>query len=170
RRPGRAVRPRVRLHPGPPPGGQRLMRRALLLALVVALVPGCGRLTPSGRGTSATGPLRVWIMEPGSPDLRTFLTGATGDFEAAHPGDRVQIQFVPWASAHDQFVTAIGGGQVPDVAEMGSTSAPATSRAWSTAPPSTARSTASPGTPAPGPSSTAATSWPPSASRSRPRG
>jgi len=100
------------------------MRRALLLALVVALVPGCGRLTPSGRGTSATGPLRVWIMEPGSPDLRTFLTGATGDFEAAHPGDRVQIQFVPWASAHDQFVTAIGGGQVPDVAEMGSTWTP----------------------------------------------
>ena len=31
---------------------------------------------------------------------------------------------MPWASAHDQFVTAIGGGQVPDVAEMGSTWTP----------------------------------------------
>jgi N,N'-diacetylchitobiose transport system substrate-binding protein len=31
---------------------------------------------------------------------------------------------VPWASAHDQFVTAIGGGQTPDVAEMGSTWTP----------------------------------------------
>jgi len=100
------------------------MRRAVLLALSVALLPGCGALTPSATGSSAKGPLRVWIMEPGSPDLRTFLTSATGDFQAAHPGDRVQVQFVPWASAHDQFVTAIGGGQVPDVAEMGSTWTP----------------------------------------------
>jgi N,N'-diacetylchitobiose transport system substrate-binding protein len=63
-------------------------------------------------------------MEPGSPDLRAFFTGATDEFEAAHPGDGVEVQFVPWASAHDQFVTAIGGGQVPDVAEMGSTWTP----------------------------------------------
>ena len=98
--------------------------RRLSVLLVVALLPGCGALTPSARGTSAKGPLRVWIMEPGSPELRSFLTSATGDFEAGHPGDRVQVQFVPWASAHDQFVTAIGGGQVPDVAEMGSTWTP----------------------------------------------
>src|ERR1044072_929632 len=64
-------------------------------------------------------------MAPGAPDLRAFFTSATADFEAAHPGDRVQVQFVPWASAHDQFVTAIGGGQVPDVAELGSTWTPA---------------------------------------------
>jgi N,N'-diacetylchitobiose transport system substrate-binding protein len=63
-------------------------------------------------------------MEPGAPELRNFFTSATTEFEAAHPGDKVEVQFVPWASAHDQFVTAIGGGQVPDVAEMGSTWTP----------------------------------------------
>jgi N,N'-diacetylchitobiose transport system substrate-binding protein len=63
-------------------------------------------------------------MEPGNPELRDFFTSASGEFEAAHPGDRVAVQFVPWASAHDQFVTAIGGGQMPDVAEMGSTWTP----------------------------------------------
>ena len=100
------------------------MRRALLLALAVVLLPGCGALTPSGGGHSATGPLQVWIMEPGNPELRAFFTSATSEFEAAHPGDRVAVQFVPWASAHDQFITAIGGGQMPDVAEMGSTWTP----------------------------------------------
>jgi N,N'-diacetylchitobiose transport system substrate-binding protein len=100
------------------------MRRALLLALAVVLLPGCGVLTPSAGGSSAKGPLRVWIMEPGNPELRTFFTSATGEFEAAHPGSQVAVQFVPWASAHDQFVTAIGGGQMPDVAEMGSTWTP----------------------------------------------
>jgi N,N'-diacetylchitobiose transport system substrate-binding protein len=100
------------------------MRRALLLALAVVLLPGCGALTPSDGGHSATGPLQVWIMEPGNPELRAFFTSATSEFEAAHPGHRVAVQFVPWASAHDQFITAIGGGQMPDVAEMGSTWTP----------------------------------------------
>ena len=99
------------------------MRRALLVLLAVGLLPGCGALTPSSTA-SATGPLQVWIMEPGSPELRQFFTTATADFEAGSRGDRVQVQFVPWANAHDQFVTAIGGGQVPDVAEMGSTWTP----------------------------------------------
>ena len=104
------------------------MRRVLLVVLAVGLLAvgplaGCGALTPSSN-SSAGGPLQVWIMEPGSPELRAFFTTATADFEAASPGDRVQVQFVPWANAHDQFVTAIGGGQVPDVAEMGSTWTP----------------------------------------------
>ncbi|HKN91577.1 MAG TPA: extracellular solute-binding protein [Acidimicrobiia bacterium] len=100
------------------------MRRSLLLFLSVVLLPACGALTPSAGGAAAKGPLQVWIMEPGAPELRAFFTSATADFEAAHRGDRVEVQFVPWASAHDQFVTAIGGGQVPDVAEMGSTWTP----------------------------------------------
>jgi N,N'-diacetylchitobiose transport system substrate-binding protein len=100
------------------------MRRVFVAVLAVVLLTGCGALTPSAGGSSATGPLQVWIMEPGAPELRNFFTSATTDFEAAHPGDRVAVQFVPWASAHDQFVTAIGGGQVPDVAEMGSTWTP----------------------------------------------
>ena len=31
---------------------------------------------------------------------------------------------MPWAQAHDKFVTAIAGGKVPDVAEMGTTWTP----------------------------------------------
>jgi len=68
--------------------------------------------------------LRVWIMEPGSADLKAFLTRASTEFEQSQAGAKVALQFVPWASAHDQFVTAIGGGQAPDVAEMGSTWTP----------------------------------------------
>jgi N,N'-diacetylchitobiose transport system substrate-binding protein len=100
------------------------MRRLFSAALALSLLGGCGALTPSAGGSSAKGPLRVWIMEPGAPELRAFFTSATAEFEAAHLGDKVEVQFVPWASAHDQFVTAIGGGQVPDVAEMGSTWTP----------------------------------------------
>jgi N,N'-diacetylchitobiose transport system substrate-binding protein len=99
-------------------------RRTPSIILLIVLLSGCGAFTPSAGRSSATGPLQVWIMEPGSPELRATFTAATTEFEATHPGDRVEVQFVPWASAHDQFVTAIGGGQMPDVAEMGSTWTP----------------------------------------------
>jgi len=103
---------------------RRRPARLLVLLVALGLLPGCGALTPSAGSRSAGGPLQVWIMEPGAPELRAFFTSATAQFEAAHPGMRVSVQFVPWASAHDQFVTAIGGGQTPDVAEMGSTWTP----------------------------------------------
>lgn len=101
-----------------------MTRRTRALLLVVALVAvACGG-GGSGGPEGAEGSIDVWIMEPGSPELKTYFTQASTDFESAHPGARVEVQFVPWASAHDQFVTAIGGRQTPDVAEMGSTWTP----------------------------------------------
>lgn len=98
---------------------------ALSLALISAACGGGGSGTEEAAGKEdVTGTIEVWIMEPGAPELKTFFEEATTAFETANEGTDVKVQFVPWASAHDQFVTAIGGGQVPDVAEMGSTWTP----------------------------------------------
>ena len=70
------------------------------------------------------GSISVWIMDPGSPKIQGVVKQYGTDFEAANPGTKVDIQFVPWAQAHDKFVTAIAGGKVPDVAEMGTTWTP----------------------------------------------
>lgn len=109
------------------------LRAALLLAVAVAAA-ACGgggdgkdgeqAQAAEGKAEAATGSIDVWIMEPGAPELKGFFEQATADFEAANPGSKVEVQFIPWASAHDQFVTAIGGRQAPDVAEMGSTWTP----------------------------------------------
>lgn len=82
---------------------------------------GCGG---SGGSGSAEGEIEVWIMQPGSDPLEKLINGFTKDFMKANSGAKVDVQFVPWTSAHDRFVTAIGGGQVPDVAEMGTTWTP----------------------------------------------
>lgn len=71
-----------------------------------------------------SGDLSVWIMEPGNEEVQATLDGFGEDFEALHDGVTVTIDYVPWANAHDQFVTAIAGGQVPDLAEMGNTWTP----------------------------------------------
>jgi N,N'-diacetylchitobiose transport system substrate-binding protein len=105
-----------------------MARRTPVLLLVVALFAGAcgggGDGEQKGAVGGDQGSIDVWIMEPGSPELKTYFTQASTDFESAHPGAQVEVQFVPWASAHDQFVTAIGGNQPPDVAEMGSTWTP----------------------------------------------
>jgi N,N'-diacetylchitobiose transport system substrate-binding protein len=77
-------------------------------------------------GTTAelSGAVDVWIMDPGSPALQGVIKDTATAFEAENPGTQVEVQFVPWAQAHDKFVTAIAGGEVPDVAEMGTTWTP----------------------------------------------
>ncbi len=105
---------------------RRLAALFAALALTGAACGGSdtGEDKAASAGQVEAGSIDVWIMEPGSDELKAFFTQATTDFEGAHPGSQVEVQFVPWANAHDQFVTAIGGGQVPDVAEMGSTWTP----------------------------------------------
>src|SRR6478735_2584208 len=101
---------------------------AALLATVVAACGGSdepSQQASSGGGKAKLeGSISVWIMDPGSPKIQGVVKQYGTDFEAAHPGTKVDIQFVPWAQAHDKFVTAIAGGKVPDVAEMGTTWTP----------------------------------------------
>jgi N,N'-diacetylchitobiose transport system substrate-binding protein len=96
------------------------------LALTLA---ACGNGDDGGPGDEANGDgqeqsLSVWIMEPGSDEVENVLEQTVADFEEENEGVTVDLQLVPWANAHDQFVTAVGGGQVPDVAEMGTTWTP----------------------------------------------
>src|SRR5690348_11706728 len=104
------------------------MRRKFGLAVVLALttaVAACGgggddggssqKASSGGGANKLEGSIDVWIMDPGSPKIQGVVNQYGKDFEAAHPGTKVNIQFVPWAQAHDKFVTAIAGGKVPDV-------------------------------------------------------
>ncbi|MBE2315044.1 sugar ABC transporter substrate-binding protein [Solirubrobacter sp. CPCC 204708] len=100
---------------------------AALLATVVAACGGDDNNAPADKastGGKLEGSISVWIMDPGSPKIQGVVNQYGKDFEAANPGTKVDIQFVPWAQAHDKFVTAIAGGKVPDVAEMGTTWTP----------------------------------------------
>lgn len=108
----------------------RAMKRSAAVAAVLALTTAaCGGGDGDDDGASAGGgdgggELSVWIMQPGNDEVERILRDAVDAFEADNEGVTVALDFVPWASAHDQFVTAIGGGQTPDVAEMGTTWTP----------------------------------------------
>jgi N,N'-diacetylchitobiose transport system substrate-binding protein len=102
---------------------------AVALTGVIA-VAGCGgsddddKAPAAKSGGAVSGSVTAWIMDPGSPKLQEVFKGYAKDFQAQHAGTEVKIEFVPWAQAHDKFTTAIAGGKVPDVAEMGTTWTP----------------------------------------------
>lgn len=110
------------------------MRRRWTLVVVLVVMAmtaaACGgdSETPADGGEQGggglTGAIEVWIMDPGTDENRAIFTDYAAGFEAENEDTTVDIQFVPWADAHDKFVTAVGGGSTPDVAEMGTTWTP----------------------------------------------
>jgi N,N'-diacetylchitobiose transport system substrate-binding protein len=104
------------------PGSRGLRRAAVALVAAAGLVlAGCGSGSGSGGGAGGDGrTLTVWIMEGTNPDARPFFDQLTTTFKN-RTGAQLDVQFLPWSSAHDRFVTSIAGGTTPDVAEVGTT-------------------------------------------------
>jgi N,N'-diacetylchitobiose transport system substrate-binding protein len=109
----------------------------LLLTLLVGvlfsvLVTACGGdddeaaadATPAGEEGGLSGEIDVWIMDPGNPELQDVINTYAADFEAANPDTSVNIEFVPWDGGKDRFLNAIAAGDVPDLAETGTTWTP----------------------------------------------
>lgn len=109
---------------------------AAVLAASMAFAAACGssddNKSDSGSKASSTpaaakklsGNASVWIMDPGSPKIQGVIKDYATAYQSEHPGTTIDIQFVPWAQAHDKFVTSIAGGKTPDIAEMGTTWTP----------------------------------------------
>lgn len=101
------------------------------VALLALLVAGCGGSSGGGgeienanEPVSAEGEtLTVWLMEGTNPDAEPYAEELTAAFEE-ETGAELDVQFVPWAQAHDKFVNSIAGGTTPDVAEVGTTWTP----------------------------------------------
>ncbi|HYJ67936.1 MAG TPA: sugar ABC transporter substrate-binding protein [Nocardioidaceae bacterium] len=67
--------------------------------------------------------LDVWIMEGTNPDATPFFDKVRTAFKEQTGAD-LNVQFVEWANAYDKFTTGIAGGELPDVAEVGTTWTP----------------------------------------------
>ena len=111
----------------------RTSRATRLLALAAASTltltacgsddSGSGGDAGSGGGDASGETLTVWIMEGTNPDATPFFEEVSTAFEE-ETGATLDIQYVPWASAHDKFTNSIAGGTGPDVAEVGTTWTP----------------------------------------------
>ncbi len=109
-----------------------LRRWAVAVAAVSLLTAACGNDSSGSTGFDKAGDepvsadgekLTVWIMEGTNPDAEPYFDDLSTAFED-ETGAELDVQFVPWAEAHDKFVKSIAGGTTPDVAEVGTTWTP----------------------------------------------
>ncbi|MGP4114058.1 sugar ABC transporter substrate-binding protein [Streptomyces sp. 4N509B] len=73
-----------------------------------------------GEGGSDVETLDVWIMEGTNPDAEPFFRDVERAF-TEQTGAELNVDFIQWAEAHDRITTAMAGGELPDVAEIGTT-------------------------------------------------
>lgn len=86
-------------------------RRALLQGGAASIaLSGC-------TGPSSRQPLQFWAMGREAEVVRDLLPG----FAQRHPGIAVQVQQIPWSSAHEKLLTAYVGNSLPDVFQLGNT-------------------------------------------------
>jgi multiple sugar transport system substrate-binding protein len=83
--------------------------------LVLLLGHGCG-----GDAGAETAVVRFWAFGREGELVRRLVP----EFEARHPGIRVEVQQIPWTAAHEKLLTAYVGDAVPDVAQLGTTWVP----------------------------------------------
>ncbi|MBA3929183.1 MAG: ABC transporter substrate-binding protein [Xanthomonas sp.] len=95
-------------------GGRRALVRCCSLAILIValvLVAGCAR-TEEERTV-----VRFWVMGYEGEIVAKLLP----EFERQHPDIRVDLQIVPWLSAHEKLLTAFAGESLPDVSPIGNT-------------------------------------------------
>lgn len=94
---------------------------SLILATLLvfsAVLAGCGSKesdSSAGEGGAKDKELKVWLM--GDETDKTLIN----EFEEKNPGIKVNVQSIPWGSAHDKLLTAVASKSGPDVVQMGTT-------------------------------------------------
>ncbi len=95
----------------------RIIGVAVLVAAALAVIAA----TASG-GAAATNSITVWLQTDADKDnWKAIIRAATTDFQRAHPGVAVDVQFQDWTNHLTKFDATLAGGNAPDVIEMGNT-------------------------------------------------
>jgi multiple sugar transport system substrate-binding protein len=91
---------------------RRNRRKGFAIALVCSatLLGGCSH-------DSDVTMIRFMAMGREAEVVSTFIT----EFEKENPGIHVEVQQIPWTSAHEKLLTAFAAGALPDTCQLGNT-------------------------------------------------
>ncbi|MBB4683384.1 sugar ABC transporter substrate-binding protein [Amycolatopsis jiangsuensis] len=106
---------------------KRWLKLAAGAAAITLATAGCagsgGGDDASGAGGGQGSTLTVWLMTGSAPDSMTKALNQ--EFEAAHPGIKVDYQIQQWNGIQQKLTTALASDTPPDVIEVGNTQTPA---------------------------------------------
>ena len=87
----------------------------MVMSVVVAVVVALGACGACGDRRETT--VRLWAMGREGEVVAQLVP----EFERSHPGVHVEVQQLPWTSAHEKLLTAYVGDATPDIAQLGNT-------------------------------------------------
>lgn len=104
----------------------KLARTVAAVALTALALTACAPPTSSNEASSSdenTGTIRVWLFSEVNQDPKTgVVQEAVTEFEAAHEGAKVDVQYIPVDTRAERFKAAFNDpSSAPDVAEFGNT-------------------------------------------------
>ncbi len=82
-----------------------------------AWLAGCALLLGCARQDDGREVVRFWAMGYEGEVVAQLVP----EFERLHPGIRIELQQLPWSSAHEKLLTAFAGDALPDVCAIGNT-------------------------------------------------
>ncbi len=89
---------------------KRLLATAMLATLL--LLPGCARRHRAIE-------LELWITDANQDTRKLLDTDLLPRFERAHPGVKVNTQYISWAHLDEKLTISFAGGVAPDVFQVG---------------------------------------------------
>jgi N,N'-diacetylchitobiose transport system substrate-binding protein len=99
-----------------------MKRRKLIAVGFVALAALVFAIAAGGvSGATKAKSITVWLQvdaQSGWPDI---VAAANSQFQSAHPGVGVNVQYQGWPTHLQKFDATLAGGNTPDVIEMGNT-------------------------------------------------
>ncbi|MCY7354233.1 MAG: sugar ABC transporter substrate-binding protein [Lysobacter sp.] len=87
-----------------------ILRSLLLSLLAISWLSGCAR--KDDRTT-----ISFWAMGREAEVVAEFIP----EFEREHPDIRIDLQNIPWTSAHEKLLTAFAADALPDMCQLGNT-------------------------------------------------
>ncbi|GGH10559.1 sugar ABC transporter substrate-binding protein [Paenibacillus segetis] len=86
--------------------------------LVMGILSGCGaKSADTGNSNDKVTTISVWGMGEEAKSIPKIAEL----FEAENPNIKVEVQALPWDTAHDKLLTAVASKKGPDVVQMGTT-------------------------------------------------
>ncbi|MDB5077761.1 MAG: putative ABC-type sugar transport system, periplasmic component, partial [Chloroflexi bacterium] len=103
----------------PVPGHRSMIRSASWRAMVATLLAASAVATPIEAAPQRdTITLNYWTQQVSSRSVGASTEAALKVFEKQNPGIKVHVTTFPYLVFHDKIVTAIRGGQGPDIATL----------------------------------------------------
>ena len=97
------------------------MRYRVLAVIAAAVALSAVAATTAQSSNAASHTLTVWLQVDARNGWADVVAAANQQFENAHPGWNVDVQYQQWNDHLQKFDATIAGNDTPDVIEMGNT-------------------------------------------------